>query len=161
MFGKLFGKRSRVTREPDKIWKNEARKLDGLLAALARVLPMPTTQRAQDAPEWDFKINLLVTEHHPHPDLDDRVLRFAENLPCPVRICFHDSLDSALIRHFGGTNIERVMTALNMPEGEAISHAMIEKSIRAAQEKIKKQAKRNLFAESAELWIKQNLQAGL
>jgi preprotein translocase subunit SecA len=46
------------------------------------------------------------------------------------------SLEDQLLRIFAGERINRIMVMLKMPEGEAIEHAMVTRSIESAQRKV-------------------------
>src|SRR5216110_1666605 len=46
------------------------------------------------------------------------------------------SLEDPLLRIFAGERINRIMVLLKMPEGEAIEHAMVTRSIESAQRKV-------------------------
>jgi preprotein translocase subunit SecA len=46
------------------------------------------------------------------------------------------ALEDALLRIFAGERINRIMVMLKMPEGEAIEHAMVTRSIESAQRKV-------------------------
>ena len=107
-----------------------------------------------------FEIYLLVVEHHPLPAFDDRILEFAASLPCPSRVTFHDALDGALLRHYGGDQIAQIMAALKMPDDESVSNALIDKSIRKAQEKIARRVTNPMTTDSAEQWFQLHLSDG-
>src|SRR3989440_9075607 len=46
------------------------------------------------------------------------------------------ALEDPLLRIFAGDRINRIMVMLKMPEGEAIEHAMVTRSIESAQRKV-------------------------
>src|SRR5678815_3925519 len=46
------------------------------------------------------------------------------------------SLEDPLLRIFAGERINRIMVMLKMPEGEAIEHAMVTRSLESAQRKV-------------------------
>src|SRR6266404_3554354 len=46
------------------------------------------------------------------------------------------SLEDPLLRIFAGERINRLMVMLKMPEGEAIEHSMVTRSIESAQRKV-------------------------
>ena len=49
---------------------------------------------------------------------------------------FYLSLEDSLLRIFAGDRINRIMVMLKMPEGEAIEHSMVTRSIESAQRKV-------------------------
>lgn len=218
MLTKLFGRKSRVRTDHDRIWKTQTLKLNGIMAHAAwldrhatrvlmvthfldtfrtlealfhsRALPCTTLMTARDGfllrdpgnyrpghallalsdilpdlskerpagdAECGFEICILVAEHHPVPAGDAAIQKFAEKLPCSVRLCYHEALDSSLLKRFGGGQVGTVMTMLNVPETEAITHASIDRAILQAQKKVARQIKTNHEADSAEQWFRINL----
>lgn len=128
-------------------------KFDGIALALAAVLPAPA-KAAQSAAEAGL---VLVAEHHFLPQEDDRILRYCEGLAFPVRLRFHESLDAPLLRMFSGERTTALLAQLGMGEDEAIEHAMVDKAIRGAQEKIADTRTGERAAGSPEEWMKLNL----
>jgi preprotein translocase subunit SecA len=49
---------------------------------------------------------------------------------------FYLSLDDSLLRIFGGERLKMIMEKLKMPDGEAIEHAMVNRSLESAQRKV-------------------------
>jgi len=135
----------------------EYQRADCVLLAPAHVLPDTLLAPPLQTEACGFEINLLVAEHHPLPAFDDRILEFAASLPCPSRVTFHDALDGALLRHYGGDQIAQLMATLKMPDGECVSNALIDKSIRKAQEKIARRVTNPMTADSAEQWFQLHL----
>ncbi len=130
---------------------------DGILLAPAQVLPDTLLAPPIQPSPCGFQINVLVVEHHPLPAYDDRILEFAASLPCPCRVIFHDALDGALLRHYGGDQIAQIMATLKMPDNESVSSALVDKSIRKAQEKIARRVTNPMTADSAEQWFQLHL----
>jgi|SRR5687767_8382902 len=101
----------------------------------------------------------LFAEHHPSFQVEDAVLNELEAL-CenskPV-IGFYVSLDEPMMKSFGSDNIVNLMRKLGMQEDEAISHGMVTKAIRNAQEKISKKVTTEIKCSSSEEWIRVNL----
>ena len=124
-----------------------------ILVAPAQALPENFPSAQEQTARCDFEISLLVAEHHPLPGFDDRILEFAKSLPCSSRVGFHDSLEGALIRHFGGDQIAQLMATLKMPDSEFISNPIIDRSIRRAQEKIARRVSSPMTTDSAEEWF--------
>ena len=128
--------------------------------SLALAAALPDTLTAPSRPTTaagNFTINVLVAEHHPLPSFDDRITAFAASLPCRSTVCFHEALDGALLRSFGGEQIARLMTSLGLPDTEFIANPTIDRSIRAAQEKIARQVANPVTTDSAEQWFQLHL----
>lgn len=128
-----------------------------LLLALAAALPDALATQPRPTAACDFMINLLVAEHHPLPTFDDRIAEFAASLPCPSQLCFHEALDGALLRAYGGDQIARLMSSLRIPDTEFIANPNVDRSIRTAQEKIARQIASPMATDSAEQWFQLHL----
>jgi hypothetical protein len=102
---------------------------------------------------------ILVAERHPRPEPDDRVVAFANSLGCRSEVAFHTSLRDPLMRVFAGPWVEDLLRRLGANESEPIESAMIARRIRAAQEKLARQAVDDRPADSAEEWMRLNLSA--
>ena len=128
-----------------------------VLLALSDALPDIPKEQAASSRECGFDICILVAEHHPVPRGDKAIEDFAEKLPCTVRLCYHEALDSALLRQFGGDQVGNALSMLNVPDTEAITHASIDRAIRQAQKKVSKRTKTDHAADSADQWFRNNL----
>jgi len=125
--------------------------------ALAQALPENLFEPIVPDKNAGFELHLLVAEHHPLPAYDDRLVEFAASLLCPCRVTFHDALDGALLRHYGGEQIAQLMTSLKMPDGECVASPLVDKSIRKAQDKIARRVTNPMSADSAEQWFQLHL----
>lgn len=220
-FNRLFGKKSRVIRDHDRVWRTQTLKLNGvaahaawldrhatrvlivthfldtfrtlealfhsraipcttfmtsgegarlrdmgsyqpgqILLALADILPADAGEKHARAVECGFEVCIVVAEHHPVPRGDESIEAFAERLPCSVKLCYYEALDSSLLKLFAGDQITKVMDMLSAPDTEAITHASIDRAIRSAQKKIGRKAKSGVPADSAEQWFRNNLPQG-
>lgn len=128
-----------------------------VLLVYAPVLPDSSPIASVPAASWDFDVHVLIVEHHPLLSCDDHILGFVRQLPCRKYVVFHESLDGALLGHFGGMNISQLVTALQIPNNECISHRMIDRTIRQAQDKISRQVDNPIMADTAEQWFQYNL----
>lgn len=77
-----------------------------------------------------------------------------ENIPLPIMM--YASLDDAFFHAFGGERLKGLMQTLGLDENEFIEHAMIEKSIENAQEKIAKKISVESHARSGKEWFRMN-----
>jgi hypothetical protein len=118
-----------------------------LLSGAARDLPLG---------ESDI-IDLIATERHPLASADDALIEFAEALPCRCRIVYHISLDDPILRFAGADTIRGTLERLGATEDEAITHEMITRSIRRAQQKIESRSIDRFDAPSAAEWIERNV----
>lgn len=210
IFG-LFGGKSRVAREPDRIWRTASRAIEqlaaeaaaaervlvvahfrvfldgirsalerhgkaarlyedafgsvhlgsaaglgtaeGVAVALARALPAPKPAAAAAGPE----LLVLAAGHHFLPDEDERIAAWCEGLGAPVRLRFHDSLESAVLAIFNVANVAAMLDKLGMKDDEAIEHPFVSRAIRSAQEKVAQSAAGARAADSPEEWLRLNL----
>jgi len=98
-----------------------------------------------------------VAERHPLLTVDDKLMQFAETMPCRCRLTHHLSLEDPLLTKFAGVWVARTLEALGMSEYEMIESNMVSRRIKAAQKKIQAQAIGNSGAGSAAEWMEKNL----
>lgn len=103
------------------------------------------------------RVLILVVEHHPLLSQDEAVLEASSRVPCRVELVFHTALTDALLERFGGERLRGLLKQLGHPEDECVSHALISKAIRNAQEKIGRQVSGGLPTRSAEEWFEYNM----
>ena len=111
--------------------------------------------------KWQFDesatVAVIVGERHPLPKHDDEVLQFAESLPHQVRLIRHVSLEDPLMKAFAGEWVEKTLRSLGMKEDEAIESQLVSRRIKAAQQKIEKEAFGDSDANSAAKWMAANV----
>ena len=111
--------------------------------------------------EWSVNesatVAVIVGERHPLPKHDDGVLQFAESLPHQVRLIRHVSLEDPLMKAFAGEWVENLLRRMGMAEDEAIESQMVSRRIKAAQQKIEKEAFGDSDANSAAEWLSANV----
>lgn len=73
------------------------------------------------------------------------------------KVMLYCSLDEAFFRYFGGERILDLVTKLGLKEDEPISHPLISRSVRTAQEKIAKKIGLEQSASSQAEWMARNL----
>lgn len=102
-------------------------------------------------------IEIIVSEHHPMYSRDQDLLDTAAGLICDATLTFYFSLDDPLMKYFGSDSVKALFERLGIDKSECISHPLVNRSIRQAQEKIEKKVGKDLAAQSAEDWFKYNL----
>ncbi len=73
------------------------------------------------------------------------------------QIDVYNSLDEGLFKYFGGDRILALMKQMGVKEDEVIEHAMINKSIRTAQDKIAEKVSMEKTAQSQTEWMEKNM----
>lgn len=101
-------------------------------------------------------LDVIVGERHPLPSVDDRLVEFAQELPCRCRFSHHLSLDDALLSVFAGEWVKSVLKQLGMKENSAVESQLVSRRIRQAQQEIEGRACGSLPAESAAAWLEMN-----
>ena len=98
----------------------------------------------------------------------DRPLIFVEHYPLAAReqqlfssfhknsITVYSSLDESFFKHFGGERISAMLGKMGLQENEAISHPMISKAIRNAQDKLAQKITIEQTAHSSDEWMHRN-----
>ena len=101
-------------------------------------------------------IDLIVGERHPLSSVDERLIAFADELPCRCRMTHHLSLDDPVMEVFADPWVQNLLRKLGMSEDEAIESQMVTKRISQAQKKIEQKSHAPLDAESARDWMERN-----
>src|SRR5213076_2899325 len=81
-------------------------------------------------------LHIIATERHESRRIDNQLRGRSGRQGDPGSSRFYMSLEDPLLRIFAGDRINRIMVMLKMPEGEAIEHAMVTRSIESAQRKV-------------------------
>ena len=102
------------------------------------------------------QIDMIVAERHFLETEDERLIEFAEQLPCICRIGQHLSIDDPLLDLFVGETLRNMLEAMGMTEEESIDSPMVVRRIKGAQKKIASKANGNSPAHSAAEWLERN-----
>jgi preprotein translocase subunit SecA len=81
-------------------------------------------------------LHIIRTERHESRRVDNQLRGRSGRQGDPGSSRFYMSLEDPLLRIFAGDRINRIMVMLKMPEGEAIEHSMVTRSIESAQRKV-------------------------
>jgi preprotein translocase subunit SecA len=81
-------------------------------------------------------LHIIGTERHESRRVDNQLRGRAGRQGDPGSSRFFLALEDPLLRIFAGDRINRIMVMLKMPEGEAIEHSMVTRSIESAQRKV-------------------------
>jgi len=81
-------------------------------------------------------LHIIGTERHESRRIDNQLRGRSGRQGDPGSSRFYMALEDTLLRIFAGERINRIMVMLKMPEGEAIEHAMVTRSIESAQRKV-------------------------
>jgi preprotein translocase subunit SecA len=131
------------TSSPGKVWLGSARGLplaNEMSPAIAGAL-----------------LEIIVAEHHPIQSRDQEVIDAAAKLACEAQLCFYFSLDDPVMKHFGSASIQALFERLGIEKSECISHHLVTKAIRTAQENIESKVGKDVPTHSVEDWFKYNL----
>ena len=81
-------------------------------------------------------LHIIGTERHESRRIDNQLRGRAGRQGDPGSSSFYLSLDDSLLRLFGGDRVASIMDKLKLPEGEAIEHSMVTRSVESAQRKV-------------------------
>ena len=81
-------------------------------------------------------LHIIGTERHESRRIDNQLRGRSGRQGDPGSSAFYLSLEDSLLRIFASERIASIMEKLNMPEGEAIEHKWVNKSIEGAQRKV-------------------------
>jgi preprotein translocase subunit SecA len=117
-----------------------------LLGATQEIAPADKQERiARLGSEWqalhdhvirEGGLHIIGTERHESRRVDNQLRGRSGRQGDPGSSRFYLSLEDPLLRIFAGERINKIMVMLRMPEGEAIEHAMVTRSIESAQRKV-------------------------
>lgn len=93
-------------------------------------------QQRHDAVLASGGLHIIGTERHESRRVDNQLRGRSGRQGDPGSSRFYLSLDDQLLRIFSGERVAAIMARLNMPEGEAIEHAMVTRAIENAQRKV-------------------------
>ena len=102
-------------------------------------------KEGRDIKEWKAEhdeviksggLHVVGTERHDSRRVDNQLRGRSGRQGDPGSSRFYVSLEDDLMRIFGGDRISSVMTALKIPENEAIEHQMVSKALEQAQVKV-------------------------
>jgi preprotein translocase subunit SecA len=81
-------------------------------------------------------LHIIGSERHDSRRIDNQLRGRAGRQGDPGSSRFYLSLDDQLLRIFAGERLKAVMERLKMPEGEAIEHPLVTRSLESAQRKV-------------------------
>src|SRR5260221_6452694 len=81
-------------------------------------------------------LHIIGTERHESRRVDNQLRGRSGRQGDPGSSRLFMALEDPLLRIFAGDRINRIMVMLKMPEGEAIEHSMVTRSIESAQRKV-------------------------
>ncbi|HYG55960.1 MAG TPA: preprotein translocase subunit SecA [Burkholderiales bacterium] len=81
-------------------------------------------------------LHIIGTERHESRRVDNQLRGRSGRQGDPGSSRFYMALEDPLLRIFAGDRINKIMVMLKMPEGEAIEHRMVTRSIESAQRKV-------------------------
>jgi len=93
-------------------------------------------QERHDAVIATGGLHIVGTERHESRRIDNQLRGRSGRQGDPGSSRFYLSLEDALMRIFASDRIGAIMQRLKMPEGEAIEHALVNRSIESAQRKV-------------------------
>jgi hypothetical protein len=124
-------------------------------AALAGELAGQGVTHGEPTPSTVLEI--IVAERHPLASAEERLVAFAEQLPCHCRLVHHVSLEDATIKALCGDSLIGILKKLGMKESESIQSGMVTRRIQAALQRIENRTWSDSQAASAREWLEQNL----
>ena len=81
-------------------------------------------------------LHIIGSERHESRRIDNQLRGRSGRQGDPGSSRFYLALDDALLRIFAGDRLKTIMEKLKMPEGEAIEHPLVSRSLESAQRKV-------------------------
>lgn len=131
-----------------------ASRSDGaLVLALGEMLD---SERARAGMERRRVVSLIVTERHPLPRHDRRILEFARSLPYRVRLGYFISLQDPLVSPFLGEWTEMLLEQWGFNEANLITSDLVTRRLDRARARLEKQIAQEVLCESPLDWLRRN-----
>lgn len=105
--------------------------------------------------DTEKKLYVIVAEHYPQFERDEDVLAWTNRLSSST-ICYHESLDSELMKLFGSDKIIALLDKMNWDKNTFMSHSFITKAVQNVQKTISEKAIGDARSDSAEKWFEYN-----
>jgi hypothetical protein len=99
---------------------------------------------------------VIFPEHYPISAEEDKILRIISDITFKTKVTFYADLDEEFFKLFGGERIKEMMIKLGLKEEETVSHNMVSKSLRNAQQKIAEHTKIDQKSRSQAEWFSKN-----
>ncbi|MFP5401659.1 MAG: preprotein translocase subunit SecA [Gammaproteobacteria bacterium] len=93
-------------------------------------------QKVHDEVIANGGLHIIGTERHESRRIDNQLRGRSGRQGDPGSSRFYLSLEDPLMKIFAGERLNAIMVRLKMPEGEAIEHAMVTRSLESAQRKV-------------------------
>jgi preprotein translocase subunit SecA len=93
-------------------------------------------QKVHDQVIANGGLHIIGTERHESRRIDNQLRGRSGRQGDPGSSRFYLSLEDPLMKIFAGERLNAIMVRLKMPEGEAIEHAMVTRSLESAQRKV-------------------------
>ncbi|HEY5761707.1 MAG TPA: SEC-C metal-binding domain-containing protein, partial [Rhodocyclaceae bacterium] len=81
-------------------------------------------------------LHIIGSERHESRRIDNQLRGRSGRQGDPGSSRFYLSLEDSLLRIFAGDRLKAIMNRLNLPDGEAIEHPMVTRSLESAQRKV-------------------------
>jgi preprotein translocase subunit SecA len=118
----------------------EAVRADETLAAAEKELRITTLraewQKVHDRVLAAGGLHIIGSERHESRRIDNQLRGRAGRQGDPGSSRFYLALDDQLLKIFAGERLNTIMVRLKMPEGEAIEHPLVTRSLESAQRKV-------------------------
>ena len=124
---------------------NVEKQVDALLAEGALAETEREARSAQLRGEWQALhgqvvkaggLHIIGSERHESRRIDNQLRGRSGRQGDPGSSRFYLSLEDPLLRIFAGERLNAIMVRLKMPEGEAIEHPLVTRSLESAQRKV-------------------------
>ncbi|MBI1906192.1 MAG: preprotein translocase subunit SecA [Rhodocyclales bacterium] len=123
-----------IEREIDAVRQNQ--ELDEATRARQAETMRAEWQKVHDQVIAAGGLHIVGTERHESRRIDNQLRGRAGRQGDPGSSRFYLSLEDPLMKIFAGDRLNTIMVRLKMPEGEAIEHGMVTRSLESAQRKV-------------------------
>ena len=107
----------------------------------------------------DASCCVVVPEPYPTSARNSLVEAFAASLPFRTTLRFYVSMESPILRRFGGEGMVALLARLGLAEGEVLENPMLARAFQSAQEKLSRHVKDDPWSASIDDWFAMNEKA--
>lgn len=116
-------------------------------------LMRPLKFESDPAFESEPKIAMMVVERHPHGPVNERLLRFAESIPCKVEVGHFLALDDEMVKQMVPAQMVDLLKTMGLGDNDLISSSMVTRIIKRRIGQTTDRVGADQIANSASEWL--------
>jgi len=127
-----------------------------VLLALADLIDEQADSQLKQPFDSTTQLAIMVCERHPLRKKDRRIERLGKAIPLPVQLGYFLALDDAVVSLAVNETTLQLLKQMGVEEQELVTSNMVTRRLNKVLDRIEKQIKSDLPADSVEDWLKIN-----